>query len=462
MNYLFNKLDLDSSWFEREGFNLPNNISSLSLSALESNVNKALEDLEKQDNEEAKEAEDTKQQLALMTAKYEHERAQRILLQVSSVFKTMSQNHENARISLSILQSFGNQTETKTITKMEQQLDVVDTDRVDMDLVPSPSKVIAKTEPQIQAFLATDLKKVIENEEERQSIELFRGFLVRLRQNSFDYQEGYEPNVENTIRNWKSGSRLSRQKDFYAWAPEKVNLETKVDHPIIHAICARLIQLLGTGERLTNEQGVKRLDKVAVSKGRQKRRVEIMSQPTRERVACLFPDQIERCTEVKSVKSGIGKAVNQCLGHLARRATFSFDFAGVGEDCENYAVAISLKEIVVVSLQLCQVGTSKVELITSRTDEIEFIGKKDSGLLLLAGALKKTILSLGSNVFLAGRDPRLTVKTADGSQAHVHSYLGSGAFSHAVAVSFQHGDGDGSLFMKIPKAAALTRPCGVK
>jgi hypothetical protein len=166
---------------------------------------------------------------------------------------------------------------------------------------------------------------------------------------------------------------------------------------------------------------------------------------------------------------------------LAKRAIFSLDIGGIGEDCATFGLALTMGSIVVVLLQLSGVGTRKADITTQRTKRVplfdkdtrkKLFGKNKAknvealfeidntkvpqdmpeGFCLLA----QTLISVHEHGLGTSRSQMTRSKGSHGKfsmEPHtaefieLGNYLGSGSFSHVLKLVDKDND---NVFIKIP------------
>jgi hypothetical protein len=396
-------------------------------------------------------------------------------------FKAMSNNvlmfikriqgkHDGIRDLLSFIQILGNEIVT---TQPGSHL-TLDSTRVDMTAAPSPSGLDMLRRPEINLNLTTQLIGLV-GENEKLILRAFHEFVVGLLDEATESEDSKMVKATtNAVLSWNEGKFVRKQNVYYARPPTTQGSETKVDHPILHAVICRIIGILAgrsTDTSVLHEHGATKDQYVAAAAKMSSRRVDI-SAPHPEYMAVVLPRIIVPPIEIKTApfgKAKFKKAIetgrSQMFGHLGKRVMCAFDFGGVGHDACVIGVSLTYLSIEVVKVSLMHVGTPNVALAHSTTGCTPLLGRsmmsdgqkaalglvgdeaaldaKDNanGFLLLAGALQYKSL----------QEDLPDIKNPDASRVGVRSYLGSGAFSNVYEL-----EQDG-YFLKVPIGACLAR-----
>jgi hypothetical protein len=176
------------------------------------------------------------------------------------------------------------------------------------------------------------------------------------------------------------------------------------------------------------------------------------------------------------------EAQNQVVGHLAKRAMFSFDFGGIGEDCTVFGLELTMGSVTVVVLKLSGVGTADVKVTTRRTKRVPLFDKDTraklfsdkagdveasfeieeepqglpNGFCLLARTLMSVHHGLGTSLMISnkGCHHSFSMRAHAAESIEVGKYLGSGAFSHVLVLVVKGSD---DVFMKVPKSHRMKK-----
>ena len=180
-------------------------------------------------------------------------------------------------------------------------------------------------------------------------------------------ETAFKTNIAATVQAilyWEPGTTTQGQDHFF---PGPECDETTGVEPVLYAIMTKICHVQELGHYCIAEQRML-LDDC------RERRIDFVVTPVEEYLMAILPAMLGVPIELKSVartSCDVGKlllgAQNQVLGHLAKRARFSLDFGGIGEDCKVFGLELTMGSIAVIALKLSGVGTSNVEVSTSRS-----------------------------------------------------------------------------------------------
>jgi hypothetical protein len=305
-------------------------------------------------------------------------------------------------------------------------------------------------------------------------------------------EEGYRLKIEETVQGiigWNVKDAVKQpttQPMTELFAPGCESQEKDGVQPILYAIMVKMVQLLGLGDKnITREQGVA---KVGKGKGRY---VDFVVTPTEEYFLAVLPAMLGVPIEVKPISrkdTSVGQllleALNQVLGHLAKRVMSSFDFAGIGEDCEVFGLELTMGSVSVIILELSGVGTAGVKVTTRRTKRVPLFDKatrehlfgemaKDvedsfetpaqeelempAGFCLLARTLMAVQHGLGTSLMgtkKGGHDKFSMRPSLNALPVQLGRHMGSGAYSHAFELIIV---GSTDAFVKVPKSHHMSK-----
>ena len=246
----------------------------------------------------------------------------------------------------------------------------------------------------------------------------------------------------------------------------------------------KMAEVLGLESRITNALRIRK-------EGNRPYRIvdSVVTNPEEEHLFAILPAMLGVPIEVKPITRTnttadklLAEAENQVVGHLAKRAMYSFDFGGIGENCTVFGLALNMATITVVGLELSGVGTDKVDLTTQRTRRMPLFDKATRGQLfgdkatdgenaleekteemlegmsvgfcLLARMLVSVHAAVGASLNTSNNDRRhcFVMHADDAESMELGDPLGSGAFSHVYKL-IQKDKGD--MFVKVPKSYRL-------
>jgi hypothetical protein len=293
-----------------------------------------------------------------------------------------------------------------------------------------------------------------------------------------DYCDKINETVKGII-GWIPGKTMKTSSGTF-YMPGCESQEKNGVQPILYAIMVKIGQLLGLGQQITQEQWVQRVD------NRRGSYIDFVVTSLEEYLVTILPGMMGIPIEVKPIsrkKTKVAKllleAQNQVIGHLAKRAMYSFDFGGFGENCKVFGLELTMGSVAVIVLELSGVGTADVKVTTQRTkrmplfdeairthifgnmaSDVESSLEKEeqegmpAGFSLLARTLNSTQPRLGISLKTGnGYDDHIFMRLEDGESIKVDQYLGSGAFSHALKLDVQ---GRNDVFMKVSKSFHTT------
>eukprot|EP00980_Cylindrotheca_fusiformis_P000816 scaffold210_cov103-Cylindrotheca_fusiformis.AAC.1 len=366
--------------------------------------------------------------------------------------------------------------------------------RIDLSKVPSPSKLLILGNPKANNSLEEELIRHV-GVEHWEKLEKFQKFVASLVKDAPAYDkeqkdpQGAERRLDTTLQtisNWDPDT--NEEIDFKKLVRPSFTIpnENDVDHPILRAIILRMMRIvdvslrtLGTEQFVPDPATSREATEATEPKkvpGTSGRRVDLEARKTREHFWSLFPvAMLGRVIEIKAVSENdsqlmkrLGQAESQVIGHLGRQAWFSFDFGGVGENCDVYGISLSIWSVSVSKLELREVGTAKVRVDTKRTQRLRLLGKdyklptptlesllangNHNAFVVLAGALMATCKPPGQDALMdQHKTPKLVeVMKGGGSQElQIEQLLGSGAFSNVLKLK------EKGQFLKIPRAEVM-------
>jgi serine/threonine protein kinase len=395
--------------------------------------------------------------------------------------KMISQCHYTVRCNLQGLRPAGN--ETSLVTKQSQASDASKKRllKPDLDTLRSLCEV---------EFYNVDFLPVLDEEHVRLLAPFYahlkRGFGTAsvLASNDEKYSLKIDETV-NAIIGWNVDDNPSTGSSTIQFvAPGCVGQELAGVHPILYAIMFKMTQVLGLEQHVIHEQRMQAVETCSV------RCVDFVVSPLAEEYLASTPPALLRLpVEAKpvarmgaQVRKLLQDALNQVLGHLAKKAMFFFDFGGIGEDCTVVGLALNMGSVVVVVLELLDVGTERVRINTKRTkhaplfdketgknlfdkkaSEVEALFDKHvneqqgmpAGFCLLARALMSAQIGLGTSLMKRSEECRDTfvVLVDNAEPIEAGCYLGSGAHSHVLKLNTTGSD---DQFIKIPRCHQMT------
>ena len=275
--------------------------------------------------------------------------------------------------------------------------------------------------------------------------------------NEEDYREMIDGTVKGII-GWNVDNPTDKSSTKFC-TPGCESQEKNGVQPILYAIMVTMAQVLGLGSHITKEQWMRREEE------RRGCFIDFVVTSLEEYLVTILPGMLGIPIEVKpisrkntTVAQLLLEAQNQVMGHLARRATFSLDFGGIGEDCTVFGLELTMGSVAVIVLELSGVGTTDVKLTTWRTKRMPLFDKDTrtrffgemasdvedsleteeqqgipSGFCLLARTIMSVQPGLGTCLMTSsGNDDRFFMRVKDAESINVSQYLGSGAFAHAL------------------------------
>jgi hypothetical protein len=298
--------------------------------------------------------------------------------------------------------------------------------------------------------------------------------------------EEYRVKIEGTVNGiigWNVGEPMEpSMMNFYT--PGYVGQERDGVQPILYAIMVKMVQVLRLGPHITCEQGMPKVE------NRRGRYIDfVVTSSAEEYLMAILPAMLGVPIEVKpitrkdtTVDKLLLEAQNQVVGHLAKRAMFSFDFGGIGEDCTVFGLELTMGSVTVVVLKLSGVGTANVQVTARRTKRVPLFDKdtraklfgdkaKDveasfeiekepqgmpEGFCLLARTLMSVPHGLGTSLMKSNKGCHHSFSLRDhaAESIEVGQYLGSGAFSHVLELVVK---GSNNVFIKVPKSHRMKK-----
>jgi hypothetical protein len=401
----------------------------------------------------------------------------------------ISKSHGEVKSLLSALKTGGNDTALSTqVTEVKKSVITLSKDRFADDPHPSsPSKLdkLCELEPQIDSNVL-GLLAILDDGELKRILGFYEflrcGFGKESSKEESDEKRQLQiAQTAHAILQWNAKTPLDQCPALVA--PDCVGHEVEEVQPILYAIMFKISQLLfGNGQQITGQQGIPRAD------NRPGRIVDFVVAPVQEFLFAILPAMLGIPIEVKPVtRKGVTLdklllgAQNQLIGHLAKRAMFSFDFGGIGEDCQVFGLELTMGSVAVVMLKLSGVGTAAVEVTTNRSQRMPLFdmetrkalfpdsvrhdleksynstGDDQNGLPvgfgLLARTLKSVQLEVGKASLNNGSSTFTLRPKASESPVQVNNYLGSGAFSHVLTLN----NGDNDVFVKVPRSHRMKK-----
>jgi hypothetical protein len=287
----------------------------------------------------------------------------------------------------------------------------------------------------------------------------------------------------NGIIGWNDGEPMEPPMTKF-YTPFYVGQERDGVQPILYAIMFKMAQVLGLEPHITCEQGIPKVE------NRRGRYIDFVVTPSAEEyLFAILPAMLGVPIEVKpitrkntTVDKLLLEAQNQVVGHLAKRAMFSFDFGGIGEDCTVFGLELTMGSVTVVVLKLTGVGTANVQVTARRTKRVPLFDKDTrenlfgekardveasfeikeepqglpGGFCLLARTLMSVHHGLGTSLMIGrkGCHHSFSMRAHAAESIKVGQYLGSGAFSHVLELGVKGSD---DVFIKVPKSHRMKK-----
>ncbi|KAI2512984.1 hypothetical protein MHU86_1530 [Fragilaria crotonensis] len=139
------------------------------------------------------------------------------------------------------------------------------------------------------------------------------------------------------INEWKTADQSTTKFS----APGCESQEREGTQPVLYAIMSQMVHVLGLEQHITREQDMAKVKSCSA------RRVDFVVTQVDERAilpATLgIPIEVKRNTRKKAGVAQLSlETLDQVVGRLAKRAMFSFDFGGIGEDCQVVGLEVSM------------------------------------------------------------------------------------------------------------------------
>jgi hypothetical protein len=306
-------------------------------------------------------------------------------------------------------------------------------------------------------------------------------------------EKDYDIKIEETVKlitRWDNISNPESTSAKRFCMPGCKSQEKDGVQPILYAIMVKMVQVLGIGHHphLTREQVISKADQ------RRARVIDfVVTSSAEEYLLAILPAMLGVPIEVKPVLREKNKfaqllveAQNQVIGHLAKRAMFSFNFGGIGEDCTVFGLELTLGSISVIVLELLGVGTADVRVTTRRSKRVPLFDEESckqlfgeeistmkssfetneeeqsgmpAGFCLLARTLASLQHVTGSSMKRSGNNcHRSFSMRSDATESiMIDRYLGCGAFSHVFELNVNAGDTQNN----IPNKTYSDTPCNI-
>jgi hypothetical protein len=405
---------------------------------------------------------------------------------VADKAKLISMGHCEVKSLLGALRAAGNEA-TLVTNESRGTRSTISLDKTRFDAKPqsSPSKFDKLCNPSAMEFCEIDFLRSLESNHMK-SLDQFYKHLKRgfgkakmLNGNEQKFRLKIEETV-NSIIGWNDGGPEPSMTKFYT--PGYVGQERDGVQPILYAIMFKMAQVLGLEPHITREQGIPKFE------NRRGRYIDfVVTSSAEEYLFAILPGMLGVPIEVKpiarkntTVDKLLLEAQNQVVGHLAKRAMFSLDFGGIGEDCTVFGLELTMGSISVVVLKLSGVGTADVQVTARRTKRVPLFDKNTreklfgekardveasfeieeepqglpDGFCLLARTLMSVRRGLGTSLMIGSKGCHHSVVMRATESIEVGQYLGSGAFSHVLELGVKGSD---DVFIKVPKSHRMKK-----
>ena len=407
---------------------------------------------------------------------------------VADKAKLVSKEHDVAVCVLDGLATAGNRYSTAS-TRNKKSSNASGGTRIAPDPESTPSALAESYLPEVIGLGACDFLTHLDDEgvkalaEFHQKLKRVFGNATMLNDEIKD--EEYRRCIKNTV---KGIMRLDEQESLDFYTPGIEGQEIKGVQPILYAILVKMVQILRLGKHVIREQAIREGETTG------RRSVDFVVSLPEEYLVSILPGMLGVPIEVKpinrkssTVQQLLLEALTQVLGHLAKRAKFSFNFGGIGEDCKVFGLELTMGSVALIVLEVSGVGTADVKVTTQRTermplfDEVtreNIFGRKAKdvqaslesvveehpgippGLCLLARTLMSVQQGLGTSAISSsnGHHNSFSMRPweAEGqSSVKFCQFLGSGAFSNVLKMEEVEGSNDVDVFMKVPKSRQL-------
>jgi Protein kinase domain len=394
--------------------------------------------------------------------------------------------HCEVKSLLGALRAAGN--EATLVTKESRGTrSTISLDKTRFDAKPqsSPSKFDKLCNPSAIEFSETDFLHTLTSEQKDLLTSFYNDLKLVFEKASMLHgiNTQYRRKIKKTVNGiigWKAGDRIELSKTRF-YIPGYVGQERDGVQPILYAIMVKMAQVLRLGPQITSEQGIPRVE------NRRGRYIDfVVNSSAEEYLFAILPAMLGVPIEVKpitrkdtTVDKLLLEAQNQVVGHLAKRAIFSFDFGGIGEDCTVFGLELTMASITVVVLKLSGVGTANVQVTAQRTKRVPLFDKdireklfgakardveasfeieeKPQGLPEGFCLLARTLMSVNDGL---GKSPikdchhRFSMCSHGAESINLVKYLGSGAFSHVLKLGVE---GSNDVFIKVPKSYRMKK-----
>eukprot|EP00980_Cylindrotheca_fusiformis_P020444 scaffold7492_cov79-Cylindrotheca_fusiformis.AAC.1 len=348
-------------------------------------IEKKIKDIEEKTKAKQKNIDDKQNQIIFISNYIKAERKRRIEQERVIITKELAEvykEHVLVRNHLDSVKQRGNENLSTVTTNKSGGSSMTNDSRIDISKVPSPSKLLILGNPKANSSLEEQLARHV-GVEHWAKLEKFQKFVASLVKEApaYDKQKVRQcaerlDKTLQTISDWDPDSNEEIVFKKLVRPSFTIPNENDVDHPILRAIILRMMRIVDVSLTLGTEQFVpdpaareatEATEPVKVP-GTSGRRVDLEARKTtRENLSSLFPAMLGRVIEIKAVSENdsqlmkrLWQAENQIIGHLGRQASFSFDFGGVGENCDVYGISLSIWSVSVSKLELRDVGTAKV------------------------------------------------------------------------------------------------------
>ncbi|KAI2509378.1 protein tyrosine kinase [Fragilaria crotonensis] len=400
--------------------------------------------------------------------------------------------HSEVQSLLGALKTAGNETAVVTGESTVDTADGLSETRFDTTPQPTPSKFDRLCRPSaMELDEAHFLPSLSQNHEDLLDkfyayIKRIFGMASRLDAVDTDYHFKIDKTVKGII-GWNVGDEpISELSTAEFFTPGLVAQESEGVQPILYAIMFQMTRLLDLDQHITREQGIPRIE------NRRARYIDVVvASNVEEYLLAILPAMLGVPIEIKptarkttKINCLLVEAQNQLIGHLAKRAMFSFDFVGIGEDCTLFGLELTMGSVAVIVLELSGVGTDLVKVTTRRTARVPLFDKvtreklfgekaKDveasfeavdeqhalpAGFRLLARTLMSAQPSVGKSLFASMKDTTgsdsCSMRSNNAEPIKLGFYLGSGAFSHVLKLDI---NGRDDAFVKVPKSHRMKK-----
>lgn len=408
---------------------------------------------------------------------------------VLSAVVSVADRHSEAQSLLDAVKAAGNKTSLVTTT--ESQADSGTKNSQEARFHPEPHQRLSKFDAlcklQVVELDKLDFLPILEEKHIESLVPLYEYLKSVFGTASMLHvvDEKYASRIQKTVNGiieWNVGDRKASSKEFFT--PGCVAQEREGVQPILYAIMIKIARVLGVGQHITREQRVQKLE------NRAGRIVDFVVTPSvQEHVSVILAALLGVPIEIKPISRKnatfvklLLEAQSQVVGQLAKRATFSFDLGGIGENCTFFGLELTMASITVIVLKLSGMGTADVEVTTQRTKRAPLFDEETSGNMfgemanevkatlenveghqglpsgfcLLARTLMSQQCGLGTSLLKGGEGSRtsFSMRVNNAESCEARQYLGSGAFSHVWRLDIKDRN---DVFVKMAQSHRMRR-----